>query len=197
MMKWKWDQSDQSPQISVRQRRGLEKRIVEQIIWESLSKYVKINAYYKTMKVFFDLACMSTCYWGLPKPKYESFIIHNRGTLKSSHNIYSHYLYAVVSWFNLKAERSMAVTFDSAEKALILSLSRERNSVVPKMFNSLRKTGDWDVTTHAKPENDSGAEISNRTLKLDDRHLLFVYLLKTAFWGQFLPAYSPCSDDVW
>ncbi len=32
------------------------------------------------MKVFFDLACMSTC-WGLPKPKYEYFIIHNRDTL--------------------------------------------------------------------------------------------------------------------
>ncbi len=25
---------------------------------------VKINAYYQTMKVFFDLACMSTCCWG-------------------------------------------------------------------------------------------------------------------------------------
>ncbi len=33
------------------------------------------------MKVFFDLACMSTCCWGLPKPKYEPFITHNRGTL--------------------------------------------------------------------------------------------------------------------
>ncbi len=36
------------------------------------------------MKVFFDLACMSTCCWGLPKPKYQSFITHNRaleGTL--------------------------------------------------------------------------------------------------------------------
>ncbi len=43
---------------------------------------VKINAYYKTMKVFFYLVCMSTCCWGLPKPKYEPFIIHNRGTLK-------------------------------------------------------------------------------------------------------------------
>ncbi len=42
---------------------------------------VKINAYYKTIKVFFDLACMSTCCWGLPKPKYEPFITHNRGTL--------------------------------------------------------------------------------------------------------------------
>ncbi len=49
----------------------------------------------------------------------------------------------------------MAVTFDRAEKALILSLRRERNSVVSKLFNSLRKTSDWDVTTHAKPENDS------------------------------------------
>ncbi len=42
---------------------------------------VKINAYYKTMKVFLDLACMSTCCWGLPKPKYEPFITQNRGTL--------------------------------------------------------------------------------------------------------------------
>ncbi len=34
------------------------------------------------MKVFFDLACMSACCWGLPKPKYEPFITHNRGTLR-------------------------------------------------------------------------------------------------------------------
>ncbi len=33
------------------------------------------------MKVFFELECMSTCCWGLPKPKYEPFITHNRGTL--------------------------------------------------------------------------------------------------------------------
>ncbi len=31
--------------------------------------------------MFFDLACMSTCCWGLPKPKYEPFITHNKGTL--------------------------------------------------------------------------------------------------------------------
>ncbi len=43
---------------------------------------VKINAYYKIMKVFYVLfACMSTCCWGLPKPKYEPFITHNRGNL--------------------------------------------------------------------------------------------------------------------
>ncbi len=28
----------------------------------------------------FDLACMSSCCWGLPQPKYEPFITHNRGT---------------------------------------------------------------------------------------------------------------------
>ncbi len=33
------------------------------------------------MKVFFDLECMSTCCWGLSKPKYEPFMTHNRGTL--------------------------------------------------------------------------------------------------------------------
>ncbi len=45
------------------------------------NKVKKKKAYYKKMKVFFDLACMSTCCWGLPKPKYEPFITHNRGTL--------------------------------------------------------------------------------------------------------------------
>ncbi len=40
-----------------------------------------MNACYKTMKVFFGLACMSTCCWR-PKPKYEPFINHNKGTLK-------------------------------------------------------------------------------------------------------------------
>ncbi len=37
------------------------------------------------MKVFFDLAGMSTCCWGLPKTKYEPFITHNRGTLRPVH----------------------------------------------------------------------------------------------------------------
>ncbi len=48
---------------------------------------VKINAYYKTMKVFFDLACMSNCCSGLKKKikKNEHFITHNRGTLM--HNV--------------------------------------------------------------------------------------------------------------
>ncbi len=44
---------------------------------------VKINAYYKTMKVFFNLACMSICCWGLPKTKYEPFITHNWGTINT------------------------------------------------------------------------------------------------------------------
>ncbi len=35
MMKWKWDELDQSQQISVTQRRGLEKWI---LVWELLSK---------------------------------------------------------------------------------------------------------------------------------------------------------------
>ncbi len=46
-----------------------------------LPNKVKINAYYKKMKVLFDLACISTCCWGLPKPKYEPFITNNRGNL--------------------------------------------------------------------------------------------------------------------
>ncbi len=47
-------------------------------IWKNESLR-KINAYYKTMKVFFELICMAI--W-LPKPKYEPFITHNRGTSK-------------------------------------------------------------------------------------------------------------------
>ncbi len=50
---------------------------------------VKINAYYKTIKVLFDIACMSTCCWGLPKPKYEPFITHNRGTLTVSQGAFT------------------------------------------------------------------------------------------------------------
>ncbi len=38
MMKLKLNQLDQSPQISITQRRGLEKGISEWIVWESLSK---------------------------------------------------------------------------------------------------------------------------------------------------------------
>ncbi len=41
------------------------------------------------MKVFFDLACMSTCCWGLPKPKYEPFIFHNRGILIKKEPLHS------------------------------------------------------------------------------------------------------------
>ncbi len=37
------------------------------------------------MKVFFDLTCMSTYCWALPKPKYEPFITHNRGALINLH----------------------------------------------------------------------------------------------------------------
>ncbi len=48
--------------------------IVERIISSRWAcKVKKINAYYKTMK-------LSTCCWGLPKPKHEPFITHNRGT---------------------------------------------------------------------------------------------------------------------
>ncbi len=59
------------------------------VVYEKKKKNVdnkkkRINAYYKKIKVFFDLACMSTCCWGLPKPKYEPFITHNRGTLEMS-----------------------------------------------------------------------------------------------------------------
>ncbi len=72
-MKRKWDQS---LQISVTQRRGLGKWIVEQLFESRWASKVKIYAYYKTMKVFFYLACISTCCWRLPKPKYEHFITH-------------------------------------------------------------------------------------------------------------------------
>ncbi len=67
---------DQSLQFSITQRWGLNILVVEQIRY-----YMQVNAYYKKIQVFFFyLACMSTCCWGLPKPKYEPFITHNRGT---------------------------------------------------------------------------------------------------------------------
>ncbi len=64
---------EQSPQISVTQRKGLEKWIVEQILGSRWASKLKLNAYYKKIKVVFDHGCISTCCWGLPKPKYESY----------------------------------------------------------------------------------------------------------------------------
>ncbi len=55
---------------------------------------VKINAYYKTMKVFLTLHACQACCWGLPKPKYEPFITHNRGTLKGkNYKVIEEYFY--------------------------------------------------------------------------------------------------------
>ncbi len=79
MMKWKWEQSDQSPQISIMQRRLWKNKLLNKMFGSCCE--VKINVYFKTMKVFFNLASMSACCWGLPKPNYEPFITHNRGTL--------------------------------------------------------------------------------------------------------------------
>ncbi len=73
-MKWKLDQSDQSPQISVTQRRVWKNESLSKSFGSRWASKVKINAYYKTMKVFFDLACMSACCW-IPKTKIWTF--HN------------------------------------------------------------------------------------------------------------------------
>ncbi len=52
---------------------GVWKWIVERIVWSRWANKVKINAYYKTMKVFLTLhAC---------QPVVGTFITHNRGTL--------------------------------------------------------------------------------------------------------------------
>ncbi len=85
--RWSWDQSTNHSRLASR-KEGLWKNepLSESFVSRWASK-VKINAFYKTIKVFFDLACMSTCCWGLPKPKHEPFITHNRGTLSMS-NIY-------------------------------------------------------------------------------------------------------------
>ncbi len=61
---------------------GVSKNVsLNELFGSRWAKKVKINADYKKMKVFFDLACMSTCCWRLPKPKCEPFITHNRGPL--------------------------------------------------------------------------------------------------------------------
>ncbi len=49
------------------------------LLHQALQAYYMLS--YNITQVFFDLACMSTCCWGLPKSKYEPFITHNRGTL--------------------------------------------------------------------------------------------------------------------
>ncbi len=59
-----------------------KKQSLKESLGSRWANKVKINAFYKTMKVFFGLACKSTCCYGLPKPKYEPLINHNRSTLK-------------------------------------------------------------------------------------------------------------------
>ncbi len=74
----RWDDNETNHRRLESRKGGVWKNESFLSCWASK---VKINAYYKTMKVFFDLACMSTCCWGLPNPKYEPFITHNMGTL--------------------------------------------------------------------------------------------------------------------
>uniref|UniRef100_A0A672TC07 Fibronectin leucine rich transmembrane protein 1 n=1 Tax=Sinocyclocheilus grahami TaxID=75366 RepID=A0A672TC07_SINGR len=54
------------------------------------------------MKVFFDLACMSTCCWGLPKSKYETFITHNR---VKQNNFHLNCKYSLPSFLYLTSHR--------------------------------------------------------------------------------------------
>ncbi len=83
MMKWKRDQSTNHHRLASCKGGVWKNESLSELFGSHWANKVKLNAYYKTMKVFFDLACMSTCCWGLPKPKYEPFITHNRGTLNS------------------------------------------------------------------------------------------------------------------
>ncbi len=56
------------------------KRIPSRFMLMSTWNISILPAHLLWKKVFVDLACMSACCWGLPKPKYEPFITHNRGT---------------------------------------------------------------------------------------------------------------------
>ncbi len=89
MMKWKLKSTNWTNHRRLASRTGgvWKNESLSESFGSRWSNKVKINAYYKTMKEFFDLACMSTCCWGLPKPKYEPFITHNRGTLTKNLNL--------------------------------------------------------------------------------------------------------------
>ncbi len=111
--KAKLDQSDQSS------RKGgvWKKESLSELFASRWANKVKINA--KTMKVFFDLACMSTCCWGLPKPKNEPFITHYRGTLISPSEMQTqlgsvHFKVELFSrtrsWFNVPSDVSLTRT---------------------------------------------------------------------------------------
>ncbi len=55
-------------------------------------------------KSVFDLACMSTSCWELPKPKYEPSITHNRGTLISPDQTVGLLLFVETWWGAFPAE---------------------------------------------------------------------------------------------
>ncbi len=106
---------------------------------------VKTNAYYKNMKVFFELECMSTCCWGLPKPKYEPFITHNRGTLNNvTKKITSRFIYVFPE---LKLWSSDYMRCDTFQKVVEMH----------------RLTGQWselDDFSHDWPRSVTGRSVS-------------------------------------
>ncbi len=83
MMKWKKTNRTNCCRLALGKGGVWKNQLLSESFWSRWASKVKINACYKTMDVFFFfyLAYMSTCCWGLPKPKYEPFITHNRGTL--------------------------------------------------------------------------------------------------------------------
>ncbi len=80
---WNENETNRTNQCRLASRKGgvWKNESLSESFGSRWASKVKINAYYKTMKVSFDLASMSTCCWGLQKPKYEPFITYNMGTL--------------------------------------------------------------------------------------------------------------------
>ncbi len=77
-MRWKWDQSTNHCGLASRKGGVWKNEALSKSFESHWASKLKINAFYKTMNVFFDPR-MSTFCWGLPKPNYEPFFNHNRG----------------------------------------------------------------------------------------------------------------------
>ncbi len=79
----RWDENETNHRGLASRKGGVWKNEARSKSFEShWASKLKINAYYKTIKVFFNLVCMSTCYWGLPNPKKLYFSTHDMGILK-------------------------------------------------------------------------------------------------------------------
>ncbi len=93
------------------------------------------------MKVF-DLACMATCCWGCPKPKYEPFITHIREHLMD--------MKCMLNWLTKKKDRRKKKKTNISSKTSLLGPLIMRPAA-GRYFLFSSKCNHWSPGQNAPP----------------------------------------------